>query len=406
MTHQTTSQRLLHVGLACLISGLLLACQPYLSISHPEVATETRAWQCPTATPVPTIIVGYEPTATPLGPEIPIYSTPVPTATPYIRTGSDYYLGQRIAVGPVIVALVGYRVVPGATSEDAYHILELEVENSEQTPIEIHFEQQSLLRTIRRPDGRRIEGTWYPAQGAAKAVGIVPHSGQWQPGTSRGTIVIAAPSGSAEDWGMPFAGTSQRRSGSSGDAYIWFRFRDDPFCPKEAGGPPSDSVRVPQPAGTPIAGRGGWPVPPGTRISRAYGCHSFYTGVRGNCGGGLWWHDGVDFANAEGTPLFAVRDVVVEYAGADSSTLDCAWISGSKPPHRGFGLYVRARDAQGYVYWYGHASSFTTTSGAAVPNGQQVGRMGSTGCSTGSHLHFRVRLGGVDRNPFDVIQER
>jgi murein DD-endopeptidase MepM/ murein hydrolase activator NlpD len=57
------------------------------------------------------------------------------------------------------------------------------------------------------------------------------------------------------------------------------------------------------------------------------------------------------------------------------------------------------------MYWYGHVSRWRVNAGQQVPAGTQVGDMGKTGCSTGSHLHFRVRLNGLDRNPFDVISK-
>lgn len=388
-----------------LLALLLLACQPYLGDTQPDGEALPVAWQCPTATPVPTEVIGYEPTPTPSGKPVPIHSTPVPTATPYIRTGSDYYQGQRVQAGPLILAVTSYRVRAGADAEHALHLLDLTVENTTAQPLELHVETISLIRSIKRPDGRRIEGVWYPSAEATRAAGIGVVSGTWQPGSTTATIAIHAPEGQAEAWGMPLVGSDQRRSGQTGDGYLWFRLQDDPHCPQQAGGPPSDPVASMPPVGTPAVGRAGYPVPPGTAISRGYGCHSFYTGVRGNCPSGMWWHDGVDFASATGTPLFAIRDLTIQHAGADTSTLDCSWIAGSQPPHRGFGLYVKAQDAQGYTYWYGHASRFSVRSGQQVQAGQEVARMGSTGCSTGSHLHFRVRLNGLDRNPFDVIQK-
>ena len=65
--------------------------------------------------------------------------------------------------------------------------------------------------------------------------------------------------------------------------------------------------------------------------------------------------------------------------------------------------YIKTQDAQGYMYWYGHVNRWRVNAGQQVTAGTQVGDMGKTGCSTGSHLHFRVRLNGLDRNPMDVI---
>lgn len=162
--------------------------------------------------------------------------------------------------------------------------------------------------------------------------------------------------------------------------------------------------------GVPLPGSGavggaGWPVPAGTVITRGYGCHSFYTGTRGDCPAGMWWHDGVDFAAPPTTPLFAVRDMLIQFAGADTGSVDCSWIAGSQPPHTGFGLYVRAQDGEGLTWWYGHTSGFAVVTGQQVFGGQQIASMGSTGCSTGSHLHLRARRNGLDVDPLLVLQQ-
>lgn len=411
----TERRHLVHlgsVGMGAVLVGSLLACQPYLSDEHPDVRTQPVAWQCPTATPVPTIIVGYEeehgdeppPTPTTVT-ERPIYSTPVPTATPYIRTGSDYYQRQRIRVGPLLLAVTGYRTHPAADATMLVHLIEVEVENTTGQSIEAHLQALSLLRAIRRADGRAVEGTWFPSAEAARAADVPVLDGVWQPGTTRATLPILAPVGRAEAWGMPFIRQDERRTGQTGGGYIWVRLLDDPHCGGARGGPPSDAYDPPGPAPHPVAGRAGWPVPPDTTISRGYGCHPFYTGVRGACPAGMWWHDGVDFASSPGTSLFAVRPMEIVYAGADHGTMDCSWIEGSQPPYTGFGLYVKAADQEGYTYWYGHASRLHVSSGQTVVEGQRIAAMGSTGCSTGSHLHFRVRLGGLDRNPFDVLEQ-
>ncbi len=152
-------------------------------------------------------------------------------------------------------------------------------------------------------------------------------------------------------------------------------------------------------------GTAGWPVPPGTAISRGYGCHSFYTGTRGNCPAGMWWHNGIDFTAAQGTPLFAVFNGSILYAGADTGSMDCSWMAGSQAPHIGYGLYVRATDGAGLTADYGHVISFNVTGGQQVVATQHVAGMGSTGCSTAPHTHFTMRRNGLDINPMDVLQQ-
>ena len=147
----------------------------------------------------------------------------------------------------------------------------------------------------------------------------------------------------------------------------------------------------------------GWPTVREAVITRGYGCHTFFTGVHGPCGA-LWWHDGVDFALASGPPLYAVVNMRIDYAGVDNSTLNCSHIAGSQPPHTGFGIYVKGTDATGRVYHYGHAAQVYVHAGDTVQAGQEIAQMGSTGCSTGIHLHLRVtEADGQTIDPMTIL---
>ena len=147
----------------------------------------------------------------------------------------------------------------------------------------------------------------------------------------------------------------------------------------------------------------GWPTVAEAVITRGYGCHQFWTGVQGPCGE-LWWHDGVDFALASGPPLYAVVDMSIKYAGADASTYSCAHMAGSQPPHNGFGIYVEGVDADGRHYHYGHAAKVYVQAGDTVQAGQEIAQMGSTGCSTGTHLHLRVTgANGQTIDPMSIL---
>ncbi|MBM7846306.1 murein DD-endopeptidase MepM/ murein hydrolase activator NlpD [Herpetosiphon giganteus] len=260
-----------------------------------------------------------------------------------------------------------------------------------------------------------IQATWYPSEDAAQALGISPATdppleesgdtliGGYPIGTSSRTLVFEAPAGDAQAWGITLTNADTSRDDGAGSGQVWVLLRNDPNCTTGVGGGASEGGAVP-PAGIPSTGSGRWPVPLDTPITRGYACHAFFTGTRGPCGGATpWWHDGIDFAKPEGTPLYATRDMTILFAGRDTSTIDCSGISGSKSPHFGFGNYVKTQDAQGFRYWYGHVSAWSVSAGQTVQAGQQIASMGSTGCSTGSHLHFRVRLNGLDRNPLDVI---
>jgi YD repeat-containing protein len=90
-------------------------------------------------------------------------------------------------------------------------------------------------------------------------------------------------------------------------------------------------------------------------------------------------HKGIDIAGPVGTPIQSAADGVVITAG---------WSSG------GFGNLVEVRHSDGTVTRYAHNSRLSVSIGQTVRQGQQIAEMGSTGNSTGSHLHFEIRPGG------------
>jgi peptidoglycan hydrolase-like protein with peptidoglycan-binding domain len=95
-------------------------------------------------------------------------------------------------------------------------------------------------------------------------------------------------------------------------------------------------------------------------------------------------HDGIDFPAPMGTPVGAAGVGTVSFAG---------WNNG------GYGNLVIVQHRLGYQTWYAHLSGFAVSSGSAVAGGVRIGYVGSTGHSTGPHLHFEVRLNGIPINP-------
>ena len=95
------------------------------------------------------------------------------------------------------------------------------------------------------------------------------------------------------------------------------------------------------------------------------------------------YHKGVDFAGKEGADVLAVGDGVVTWSGKRS----------------GYGNLVEINHANGYVTRYGHNKSNTVEVGEAVKKGQQIALIGSTGRSTGPHVHFEVLRNGKQVNP-------
>ena len=96
------------------------------------------------------------------------------------------------------------------------------------------------------------------------------------------------------------------------------------------------------------------------------------------------FHTGLDLADRQGTPIFAAADGVVS-------------LSGSNPG--GYGNYVIITHTQGYATLYGHLQASLVKAGDVVIQGQQIALMGSTGLSTGPHVHFELRLNGQPKDP-------
>ncbi len=97
-------------------------------------------------------------------------------------------------------------------------------------------------------------------------------------------------------------------------------------------------------------------------------------------------HTGVDLASKTGTPIYAAGDGVVEKAG---------WSSG-------YGNYTVIRHVNGFETGYGHQSKLLVKPGAKVRQGQLIGLVGSTGNSTGPHLHFEIKVNGRFVDPLSV----
>ena len=115
----------------------------------------------------------------------------------------------------------------------------------------------------------------------------------------------------------------------------------------------------------------------------------FLRPVRGPMGDGFGFvsgrnHTGIDFPQPMGTPVGAAGRGVVTFAG---------WNSG------GYGNLMIVRHRLGFETWYAHLSAFNAHSGSSVAGGVRIASVGSTGRSTGPHLHFEVRRNGVPINP-------
>ena len=105
--------------------------------------------------------------------------------------------------------------------------------------------------------------------------------------------------------------------------------------------------------------------------------------------GGHAMHAGIDLAGPYGTPIYATADGKVERAG---------WNSG------GYGNLIELDHGRGIETRYGHLSKILISAGQQVKRGQLIAYMGSTGRSTGSHLHYEVRIDGKPVNPIPFMK--
>lgn len=105
-------------------------------------------------------------------------------------------------------------------------------------------------------------------------------------------------------------------------------------------------------------------------------------------GRGFRQHEGQDLAGAYGTPIFATADGTITFAG---------WSSG-------YGRLIKIQHAYGIETRYGHLAQIRVEVGQKVSRGDRIGDMGNSGRSTGTHLHYEIRIGGSAINPMTFIK--
>jgi murein DD-endopeptidase MepM/ murein hydrolase activator NlpD len=101
-------------------------------------------------------------------------------------------------------------------------------------------------------------------------------------------------------------------------------------------------------------------------------------------------HEGIDIAAPEGTPIMAAASGTVILMQSEASS-------------GGYGNYTCIDHGGGLATCYAHQSSFATSEGAAVSQGEVIGYVGNTGHSFGAHLHFEVRIEGVPTDPLGYL---
>lgn len=129
-----------------------------------------------------------------------------------------------------------------------------------------------------------------------------------------------------------------------------------------------------------------WPVPRGTSVSDYYGHRS--------CSGCSAFHEGLDLDPGNGTPIQSIADGVVVQTGSGPAGLGTYAVI----EHRVDGGWVSS--------WYGHmqSDSLAVSVGDDVARGQVIGAVGTTGQSTGPHLHFAISIGGEYIDPLPWME--
>ena len=124
-----------------------------------------------------------------------------------------------------------------------------------------------------------------------------------------------------------------------------------------------------------------YPLPYAVSITDAYGYRIH------PLSGTYKWHNGVDFAASSGTAIYATKSGTVTSATYNEA----------------YGYMVTINHADGYSSLYGHMTNYIVSAGDYVTQGQTIGYVGSTGWSTGPHLHFTIYYNGSDVNPMNYV---
>jgi len=128
-------------------------------------------------------------------------------------------------------------------------------------------------------------------------------------------------------------------------------------------------------------GKLGWPCPSSSRITSQYGYRILF-GVRD-------FHTGIDIGATMGSNIVAAESGTVILAAY-------GW-------NGGYGNYIIINHGNGVTTRYAHASALYVSAGQSVAKGQVIAAVGTTGNSTGPHLHFEVRINGAHQNPLNYL---
>lgn len=134
-----------------------------------------------------------------------------------------------------------------------------------------------------------------------------------------------------------------------------------------------------------VGGKFGWPVPNYSTITSKFGWRTLY--------GKKNWHTGIDIS---GSAILG-KPIVASNAGTVIKAVT------TYVPKKGYGKYVMIDHGGGYTTMYAHCTSLAVTVGQKVNRGQTIAYVGSTGNSTGPHLHFGIYINGKEVDPLGYL---
>ncbi len=398
-------------------------------------ARDLPVWECPTDVPPATWTT--EPTSTTL-PGNPTSTaaatyTPYPTSTPYMVL-SDFPLEKHVKIGGVGGVGLGIWVWMDNVQVDGPFDIEdpdtgqsttwwvaswdVTVENASLTrDYEFYpFAQLYVLEVIEADGTTHTPGAWGVSAEAHDLIGLshleLTEAATLLPPGDQRTVRAAALIPAPEVWRMGYVldpldtediAEMVAKQSLGSNVGVWINDYDNTctgeITPGAPGGPPP-------PALTLLIRR---PVD-NVYIIRGYGCSMYFTGELGtSCPAGEpWFHNGTDYTTTTDSNYYETTAVMgsVQHAGDNPTGPDCSDIVGSQPPHNGYGNYVKHTtivDGHSLQIWGAHLSGFNVTTGEGTNSGQVLGYVGSTGCSTGPHLHFSVKVDGLYVDPETIM---
>ena len=450
------------LGLACVGSGsILISTAPARLDRNPPFWYCATATPLPTATPIPapedwcTCTGPNYPVGcgTPAPPDWqcpswdpPNYPpTPYPTPTPFYMFGPEFYVGQNVFIpiqpnqlqdpsmagaGYIRLRLEDFAVPPALIKADPTdptapcNVASWNVKNLTNSPIDFNLVLQTFVKFQNRPevwftrpdvyqrvlqhgigaldkDGNEYNATrLYPGSDLEYDV-LVPIC---RPGSTNDAVIETLKVGVVlSPYNTPTGTRGMGRNLVAGsDTVIYFNpFKTVPVEPMDSSEchppyienvlPPDVPDNIPfltVPQGGKLSGESPVSEPP-CRWVRGFGCSEFFTGVFGGpCPEGWWWHTGIDLSCATGTPVDNVLDGIVMQRGWNTQGYGNLAVTASGP----------------YQSFYAHLSAFGEDPWCPDPEGRcplraVIGFVGSTGNSTGPHLHWEIRINGVPTDP-------